>query len=396
MTAVLERDPVTARGLCNALGDSAVAVDSFEALGVRPAQQVPHATIVLGPSIDTELALDLAAKARQADPTCGVVLVRRRIDSSVLAAALKAGVREVVTERDLPGLAEAVRRSDELTRALRGIGRAQEDEPQEAANGRIAVIWSPKGGSGKTTLAVNSAVALAAADQRVLLVDLDLAFGDVAISLGLRPNHGFDEAAAIGERIDRAALRGLLAQHESGVWVLSPPNDPGIAERIPTSLVGRLLDVARAEFDYVVVDTAPALDERNILLMETADVVLLVTTLDIPSLKNLRVATDTLRLINYPLDRLRVVLNRADAKVGLNPAEVHKSLGIKVAANIPSSGDVPAATNRGVAIVTDSPRHPVSVAIHSLVSSVVMRGEQAAVVARPAATGRRLFRRVSA
>ncbi|MGB8021494.1 MAG: hypothetical protein WCF04_09730, partial [Candidatus Nanopelagicales bacterium] len=110
---------MTARGLCNAVGDAAVAFDSFEALGIRPAHQVPQATIVLGPSIDTELALEFAASTRRADPTCGVVLVRRRIDANVLAAALRAGVREVIAERDLPGLAEAVRRSDELTRALR-------------------------------------------------------------------------------------------------------------------------------------------------------------------------------------------------------------------------------------------------------------------------------------
>ncbi|MGB8020919.1 MAG: AAA family ATPase, partial [Candidatus Nanopelagicales bacterium] len=287
-----------------------------------------------------------------------------------------------------------VRRSDELTRALRRAGGAEEVE-RETSHGRIAAIWSPKGGCGKTTLAVNSAVALAAAGHRVLLIDLDLAFGDVAISLGLRPNHGFDEAAAMGERIDRSALRGLLAQHESGVWVLSPPNDPGIAERIPTRLVARLLDVAKAEFEYVVIDTAPALDERNILVMETADVVLLVTTLDIPSLKNLRVAIDTLRLINYPLDRLRVVLNRADSKVGLDSSEVHKSLGVTVAANIPSSRDVPAATNRGVAVVAENPRHPVSLAIGSLVAATVLTDEHAAVLVRPAGGGRRMWRRTA-
>jgi len=373
MTAILEFDTLTASGLRNAVGEAAVAFDSFDALGIRSGQQVAQATIVIGPSIDNDLALDFAETTRRADPTSGVVLVRRRIDANILAAALRAGVREVVSERDLPGLAAAVRRSDELTRALRHGTSDEDDTP--TAHGRIISVWSPKGGCGKTTLAVNMAVSLANSGHRVLLVDLDLAFGDVAISLGVRPNHGFDEAVGMGDSLDRAALRGLVTQHESGAFILSPPNDPGIAERVPTSLVRRLLDVARTEFDYVLVDTAPTMDERNITVMEASDAVLLLTTLDIPSLKNLRVGIDTLRLISFPMDQLKVVLNRSDAKVGLNSGEVQKSLGLAIAANIPSSRDVPAATNRGVALVGENPKHAVSQAISSLISGEVLKEE---------------------
>jgi pilus assembly protein CpaE len=372
MTAILEFDPLTASGLHDAAGDSATVFDSLDALVVRAGQVSAHGTVVLGPSVETDLALDFASSMRRSDPTAGVVLVRRRMDAALLTAALRAGVREVVAERDLPGLAEAVARSEALTRALRTGGTPDLDGEERPAQGRTVAVWSPKGGCGKTTLAVNMAVDLAEQGHRVLLVDLDLAFGDVAISLGLRPNHGFDEVATIGERIDRSALRGLLTTHESGAMVLAPPNDPGIAERVPAGLVTRLLELARAEFDYVLVDTAPTLDERNITVLEHVDAVLLLTTLDIPSLKNLRVGIDTLRLINYPMDRLHVVLNRADAKVGLSSSEVQGTLGVPVATNIPSSRDVPASTNRGVAIVADNPKHVVSAAVRSLVDDVVL------------------------
>jgi pilus assembly protein CpaE len=381
LTAILEFDALTAGGLVNAVGDAAVAVDSFEALGIRPGEQTRQATIVIGPSVDSEVALDFAASTRRADPTAGVVLVRRRVDANILAAALRGGVREVVSERDLPGLAAAVRRSDELTRALRNLGSAEEGDTP-SAQGRVISVWSPKGGCGKTTLATNVAVGLAQSGHKVLLIDLDLAFGDVAISLGIRPNHGFDEAVGIGEGLDRAALRGLLSQHESGAFILSPPNDPGIAERVATRLVRRLLDVARTEFDYVLVDTAPTMDERNITVMEGSDAVLLLTTLDIPSLKNLRVGIDTLRLISFPTERLNVVLNRSDAKVGLNSTEVQKSLGLEVTAHIPSSRDVPAATNRGVALVAENPKHAVSYAISSLINEAVLKEEHVAPVRR--------------
>ena len=121
----------------------------------------------------------------------------------------------------------------------------------------------------------------------------------------------------------------------------------------------------------VLADTAPSLDERSITIMENSDKVFLLTTLDIPSLKNLKIALETLRLVNFPIDRLRVVMNRADSKVGLDAKEVEKTLGVPVIGFIPSSRLVPAATNRGVAIVADQPKHAVSIAINRLISQEI-------------------------
>ena len=373
MTVILESDPLTASGLRTAAGDAAAVVDTFDSLGIQPGQPIQHSTVVVGPSVDTEVALDFAETIRRADPTCGVLLVRRRVDTGLMSAAMSAGVREVVAERDLPALTAAVRRSNDLTRALRRTGPDKDDS--ESRSGRVVTVWSPKGGCGKTTIAVNVAVSLAGAGHRVLLVDLDLAFGDVAISLGMRPAHDFNEVVAMGEGIDRSALNSLLTQHASGVQILTPPNEPGVAERVDSALVARLLSVARTDFDYVVIDSAPVLDERNVTLLESSDVVLMPTILDIPSIKNLRVGVDTLRLINYPVDRLKVVLNRADLKVGLNASEVDKSLRLPVAGSIPDSLDVPTAMNRGLAITLENHRHPVSRAIDELIASVVLKPE---------------------
>ena len=234
----------------------------------------------------------------------GVILVRRRIDAAILTQAIRAGVREVVTERDLPALTEAVQRSHKLTFALRNPGESMA-VAGDADAGHLLTVFSPKGGAGKTTFAVNVGVALAAKGYKTLLLDLDLAFGDVPISLGLRPEHDFAEVVNMGERLDAGALKRLVTVHESGLHVLAPPTDPGVHERVTIPMLRKLIQVSTAEYQYVIADTAPSLDERSITIMENSDTVFLLTTLDIPSLKNLKIALETLRLVNFPTDRLQ-------------------------------------------------------------------------------------------
>ncbi len=372
MTALLEPDVLARDSIRDAIGDVSVAPGSFDELTALVRTDPDLDTVVLGPSVDGELAIDFADHMRASNPTLGVVMVRRRIDAALLTQALRAGVREVVAERDLAGLGDAVRRSQKLTFALRNPGQTQVSQGAEPT-GRLYTVFSPKGGAGKTTLAVNLGVALAGRGYRTLVVDLDLAFGDVPISLGLRPEHDFHEVVALGERLDGAALDRLVTVHPSGLHVLAPPTDPGVNEQASVALVQRLLHVATMQYQYVIADTAPTLDERTITAMESSEAVFLLTTLDIPSLKNAKIAVETLRLVNFPTDRLRVVMNRSDSRVGLDLGEVERSLGVPVVGFIPSSRLVPATTNRGVPIVTEKPKHAVSTAIQSLAAAQVVR-----------------------
>jgi pilus assembly protein CpaE len=135
--------------------------------------------------------------------------------------------------------------------------------------------------------------------------------------------------------------------------------------------VSRVLQVLRDHFDYVIVDTPPAFDDHVLSAFDLSDVVALIATLDIPALKNLKLTLETMDLLNFPRDRWRIVLNRADSKVGLAIGEVEKSLRATISAQLPSSRDVPAAINRGVPIVLDDPRHPVSVAIKTFAEQYV-------------------------
>jgi pilus assembly protein CpaE len=337
--------------------------------------------------VDNELALSYAERERASNPTRGVILVRRRIDAALLGQALRAGVREVVSERDIPALSEAVVRSRQLTYALRNPGDSLEVSGDEDT-GHLLTVFSPKGGAGKTTFAVNVGVVLAERGYRTLVLDLDLAFGDVPISLGLRPEHSFEDIVGMGERLDAAALKRLVTVHESGLHVLAPPMDPGVHEQVTIPLLRRLMQVATAEYQYIIADTAPSLDERSITIMEGSDAVFLLTTLDIPSLKNLKIALETFKLVNFPMDWLKVVMNRADSRVGLDAREVEKTLGVPVVAFVPSSRLVPLATNRGVAIVTDQPKAPVSLAFAQVVANEITK-EAAPLQRRGGLFGRR-------
>ncbi len=396
MTTICDLDPVIAQALSSAVGES-VVVTSLEALRQHLEADAAEDTVVLGPTVDQTAAFRIAEQLRLWRPALGVILVRSRVDAGLLAEAMRAGVRDVVGERNIAGLHEAVRRTKGLADAIRNQSPgAVNGRPR----GRIITVFSAKGGCGKTTLATNMAAALADRGRReVCLVDLDLAFGDVAIALQLFPAHTIADAVPLGEHADFGAVQALLTPHSPGLTTLVAPVEPGSGEGIPASLVSRLLQVLRDHFDYVIVDTPPAFDDHVLSAFDLSDVVALIATLDIPALKNLKLTLETMDLLNYPRDRWRIVLNRADSKVGLKIDEVEKSLRATISAQLPSSRDVPAAINRGVPIVLDDPRHPVSVAVKTFAEQYVANVHSGPGGTRPgaAATGERrgLLRRRS-
>lgn len=373
MTTLIEHDPTVAGTLRGAVGEDVVLFDALDRLRDHLEQDPDEDVVVVGPSVDLTAALHLAEIMRVSRPSLGVVLVRRRVDTSVLADSLRAGVREVAEERDLAGLNAAVRRAREVARALRHQAGQPEAGPA-SRKGRLVTVFSAKGGCGKTTVSTNIATILAGMGRRVCLVDLDLAFGDVAIALQLMPSHTIADAVPLEATLDAEGVQGLLTTHSSGVKALVAPVQPDAKETISAALVGHLLEVLKAEFDVVVVDTPPAFDDQVLQAFDHTDVLILLATLDVPALKNLKLTLETLELLNFPRDRWQLVMNRADSKVGLSINDVEKALQVPIVGQIPSSRDVPASINRGVTIATDDPRHPVSQALRQLVEEHVLAG----------------------
>ncbi len=362
MTAIVDLNAASAETLQAAIGPESVVLTSLAQVNEYLAGHPAESVIVIAPSVDAEASFDLASDLRVHKPHVGVILVRQRVDAQLLSAALRCGVRDVVSDRDLASVSDAVRRARELGAQLReGTGT---EAPNEGPRGRVVTVFASKGGCGKTTVSTNLAASLADGGKRqVCVVDLDLAFGDVSIAMQLFPAHTISDAVTLQGTLDASGVRSLLTEHSPGLFALSAPVEPGLAESIPASLVTDLIAILRDLFDFVVIDSPPAFTDHVLAAFDQSDVIALLATLDIPAVKNLKLSLETLELLNYPRERWRVVLNRSDSKVGLGISDVEKTLRTSIAIEIPSSRAVPASINRGVPIVLDEPNHPVSVAI---------------------------------
>ncbi len=366
MPIIVESSSSNADLFTSVTGSQSRVVGNLDELKQSLAQSPDEYAVVLGPAVDLEAAAALADTLRVTRPAVSVILIRRRVDTSVLAEALRSGMREVVEERDLTGLGSATSRAKQVWQALQGAST-----PAIGGTvGRLVTVFSPKGGVGKTTLAVNLALALAEKGTKsVCLVDLDLSFGDVAITLQLFPARTIADAVHLESGMEFSVLEPILTPYRDGLSALVAPVQPDAKDTIPASLVGKILSILKSQFDFVVVDTAPAFDEYVLQAFDETDELLLVTTLDIPTLKNVKVAVETLDLLNFPKSKRRLVLNRADDKVGLTSEKVESTLGMSITTSIPTSSQVAHATNAGEPITIAQPKHTVSQAIGSLARS---------------------------
>jgi len=371
--------------LASSIGGDVRGADGLQQAAQMLESDPAETLVVIGPDAPINDVLTFAAGLRMSRPAVGVILERHHVDVNMLTHALRAGIREVVPAGDQGALAAACQRSREVSRRLAGAG------PPAAAGaparpGQIITVFAAKGGCGKTTFAINLAVALARdTDQRICVLDLDLAFGDVAISVQLDPARTIVNALPMAGHIDETGATSLLTRYRPNLDMLLAPVTPGDAEKIPATLVGELLGVLRGIFDYIVVDTPAQFSEHVLTAMDASAHHVLLTTPDVPALKNLRITLDMLDLLSYPRQIRSVVLNRSDSKVGLSLDDVDRVVRWPISAHIPSSRDVPISINKGTPIVLASPGHPVSQAIARFAQQRVLadaEGEPAARSAR--------------
>jgi pilus assembly protein CpaE len=249
----------------------------------------------------------------------------------------------------------------DVSTALQDIGvtvKANGVAPDMRAS-RVIVVVSPKGGSGKTAVSSNLAVALAQrAPGRVAVVDFDLQFGDLGTALALNPQRTLAELART-TRIDATTVKLFLTPYEQGLYVLAGPHDPADADSVDPHHVSLVLRLLGQNFDYVVVDTPAGLDEHTLAAIESATDLLVVSSMDVTSIRSLRKALDALDSIGVTTER-QLILNRANAKVGLDPSDIEDAIGMPIACSISSSREIPLSLNVGTPVVLSQPRSTVA------------------------------------
>ena len=280
-----------------------------------------------------------------------------------LRRAMLAGAREfLVKPFSSDELAASIRQVHERERQK--LDRAASERPQAPANGHVApqrrgpgkvvTFFSPKGGVGRTTLAVNFAVAARTElDMRVALVDGGLQFGDVGVLLNLNPkNQTIADVAREMAGGDLETLEPTLVEHSTGVRVLMAPPSPEMAELVTPDHLVRIVTELRNTYDLVVVDSSPLLQDVTLAFLDQSDVVLAVLTLEITNIKNMRQFLALAEQLGYPDDKVQLLLNRADSGYGIRQQDVESSIGRKISHSVVSDGrTVVYALNRGVPFV---------------------------------------------
>lgn len=286
-----------------------------------------------------------------------IIVLSGKSETAAKVAAFEAGADDYMAkpfERQ-----ELVYRIQSLLRRYDQAGPRPPDGP---ARGRIIALFGTKGGVGKTTLAVNLAVALQTrAHKKVALLDEDLYFGDVGLYLNLAPTRTMMDLIHRLDEVDSEMAEQLFLSHSSGVRVMLSPTNPETAERITAAEMNRMLDLVAPLFDYVIVDCQPSYDDPTLAVLEQADVILLVVKPEVGPLKNMGVFLNLADRLHLPSEKIHIVLNRARTRSGIEVDEIERSFRRPVAFSLTSGGRaVVVSANRGVPLVTEQPNHPVS------------------------------------
>jgi len=320
---------------------------------------------------------------RQKLPSVQVVILSIQNDSNYMRKAMVVGARDFLTKPPNPDeLVAAIRRAGKVSREERAKSSQGFVTPQgvpslamkasRLSRGKIIQIYSPKGGTGCTTIAVNLAVSLHNEETRVVLVDANLQFGDVAIFLNEQVKNSILDLAPRVDEMDPEIVDSVMIKNAAtGVHILASPSRPENAEKVNADQFAKLLRYLRQLYAYVIVDSSAYLTEVTLAVLDVADSIVLVTTQDIPSIKNDRLFLDLLSTLNIPSEKIAFVMNKFDKRIAISAEKVGENLKQEVVAIIPlDERTVIPAGNRGVPFMLDNKTQPASRGIYTLAEAL--------------------------
>ncbi len=318
-------------------------------------------------------------------PKTAIIIVSVQGEQEYLKKAMVAGAREYMVKPFS---------SDELVNTIRKVydfeqkRRVQLAEPavvkQMQSDPQLVAVFSTKGGVGKTTIATNLAVSLAEETRkRVVVVDLDLQFGDVAIMLNVIPKRTITELIQDINQMDAELMEGYLVSHPTGVKVLPCPTRPEYAELITGSHVEKILGILKQNYDYIIIDTAPFFQETTLSALDLCHQILLVSALDLPTIKNVKLGLEVLDSLHLK-GKVRLILNRSSNDIGIKCEDMEESLGLKVKAHIPSDGrTVITSVNKGSPFVITHPNTKVTGSVRELAEMIMPGNEKVTIMEKP-------------
>jgi len=333
------------------------------------------------PDIDGISATEIILRNQ---PHTQVIMLSVQGDQNYMRQAMLAGARDFLTKPPMADeLISAIRRAGEMAQAEREKSVQAQSAPSQLGKttagggfsltqGKVVTVYSPKGGTGCTTIAVNLALSLHNEDTRAVLVDGNFQFGDVAIFINEQGKNTIVDLASRVSELDPEIVEGVMINHEpSGVHVLAAPSRPEDAEKVGGDQFAELIEYLRQMYAYVVIDTTPLLTDITLAAIDKSDVIVLITTQDIPSIKNTRLFLDLLQTLAIERERVVFSINRFDKRIAITPERIGENLKQPVAAVIPvDEKNVVPAVNRGVPFILGNKMQPSARGILTLTESV--------------------------
>ena len=328
------------------------------------------------------------------DSRVQVIIMSVQGETDYLRRAMLAGAREFLTKPIS---------ADDLYKSIRHVHKLGATRPKAAATsggnepvaggggggggteGQIIAVFSPKGGVGTSSVAANLAVALRQlTNKKVALVDANVVFGDLTVILNLRSDKTIIELAQRVEELDRDLINDVLATHTSQVKVLLAPPDPQRGELVTADHIRAILEALRREFDYVVVDTPASFQDRSLAVLDLATRIVTLMTLEMHCIRNIKLFLEVADLLEYPHEKVMLVLNKASNRTGIRVEDVEKNIQRKVVLQIGDAGqDVTFSINQGVPLVISKPTHQMARDVINLARELSPAGSKAGAKGAP-------------
>jgi len=335
---------------------------------VKKTEQLLPDIVIIEADLPSADGITAAEKITLAHPEIGVVVIGPQADSELLRQVMAAGARDYFVKEQFSSLelAEAIRRIflTEKTRLASYASVRMTGMQQKYKIPQIITVFGAKGGAGKTTMAVNLAVMIAQeSKKKVVLLDLDLQFGDVTVYLNLKPRRTLAELVQERTHWDMQLLNNYLIPHSSGIKVMASPLRPEDADLIVPEHVEKILSILRQNFDYIIIDSPPFFSDTILTALDMSTQIILLMSMDLPSVKNLKLSLNLLDSLHHS-GKTKLIINRCSMNFGIDIRDVEKTIDFLAADELPSDGQtVVGAANKGIPFVISHPQAEVSKAL---------------------------------